>query len=257
MRLSGRTALVTAGSSGIGFAVAQRLQAAGAAVFLSGHTEERTKDAAAVIGASGSAVTELADPGSVDELVREALVTMGRIDILVSNTGGPRPGSFLELFMDDWENAYRLILDSAIRLTRGVLPAMMDAGWGRLIYLTSSGVTRPLPGLHLSNVLRAGVDSLARSLVSEIGRSGVATHVVAPAHVDTERYQTIVRGRAEHAGRGYQELLEAQRESIPAGRLGSVQDVASLIAFLASDDSSYLMGQTYLVDGGSTQVTRI
>lgn len=252
MTLVDRTVLVTAASSGIGLATATRLRKAGAAVFIAGRDEQRTRAAAETVGASGWIARDLAIRDSAREIADAAAETLGRVDILVSNTGGPRPGDFLGTAMEEWDHAYGLILRSALQLTHTVLPEMLNAGWGRLIYLTSSGVTSPLPGLHLSNVLRAGVENLARSLVPEVGPRGVTTHVVAPAHVDTDRYRSIMRGRADAFGEDYQEFLARHRDNLPLRRLGASDDVAALVEFLCSDDGSYLTGQRYLVDGGTT-----
>lgn len=255
--LDGRTALVTAGSRGLGLATARRLAADGAAVFVSGVDPRRLEAAAGEVGAAGYACADFTDPDATDALAQSALAALGRVDILVANTGGPRPGAFLELTAEDWASAYELILGSATRLTRAVLPGMTDAGWGRLVYLTSSGVLRSLPGMHLSNVMRTAVEALAQSLVTEVGPHGVTTHVVCPGHVDTERRRTMTAQRADRRGIPVEEVNRSELATVAVGRFGTPEDVAGLVSFLATEQTDYLTGQTHRVDGGFTYANPI
>lgn len=248
--LAGRTAVVTAASSGLGHATAAALAAAGARVFIGGRDSGRVTKAAVDVDAVGSAVADFADSASTEAFADAALAELGRVDILVMNTGGPPPGAFLDLTPEDWDSTYRLVLDSAVRMTRRFLPGMVEAGFGRLIYFTSVGVIRPLPGMHLSNVLRSGVQALAQSLATEVAPHGVTTHVIAPAHVDTARRRALTRKRA--AARGVPEAeVEAQElATVAVGRFGRVEDVAGLVTFLSSTKADYLTGQTHRLDGG-------
>ena len=250
MSLNGRRALVTAASSGIGLAVAERLAAAGAEVFISGRDPERTGEVAERIGARGHALADFKFPEQTDALARAALEQLGGVDILFSNAGAPPASSFVDLDQNAWEDAYRLLLDSALRLTRATLPGMRKNGWGRLIYLTSSGVIRPLPALHLSNVMRAGVAALAHSIVHEVGADGVTTHVLAPAHIDTERKRSMSRFRAEHKGVEVTELEQRELQTVAMGRWGTAEDVGAAVEFLCSRDADFMTGETLAVDGG-------
>ncbi len=260
MILNGKKALVTASSSGIGKGIARRFAQEGATLFLSGIEEDLLPRTAHEIATeTGAKVyhlpSDFTDPASVEDLAKQAIAEMGGVDILVYNTGGPKPGSFLELKSSDWEMAYRLILDAAIRLTRAVLPGMQEKGWGRLLYMTSTSVVRPLANLHLSNVMRAGVKALAETLAAEVAPHGVTTHVISPAHIDTARIRQIAQFRAEQAGVPLDEMLKEDLKGIPVGRFGTVEDVASLAAFLASEDSSFITGQTHVIDGGFTLIS--
>lgn len=255
MRFAGKRALVTASSSGIGRGVAERVAREGAEVFLSGIEEDLLESVAGEIKAEHGAsvywkVADFAQPGGGEALGEAAVKTMGGVDILFSNTGGPKPGKFLETSLADWENAYRLILESAVGLTRAVLPGMMDQRFGRLIYSTSNGVLHPLPQLHLSNALRSGVVALAHSLINEIGPYGITAHVVAPGSIQTERQQQNFVFRARAAGQTPEEVKANELRQIPVGRFGTVEDIATLVAFLASDEAGYLTGSATNVDGG-------
>lgn len=257
--LKGKKALITASSSGIGREIAHRFAKEGATVFLSGIEKDLLPQTVSEIAAETGAavyslVSDFTDPASVEDLARTAIAEMGGIDVLVYNTGGPKPGSFLELTESDWNFAYQLILHSAILLTKAVLPGMQENGWGRLLYMTSSSVIRSLPNLHLSNVMRAGVKALAESLACEVAPYGVTTHVISPAHIDTDRIRQIARYRADQAGVSLEEVLKEDLKGIPVGRFGKPEDVAALAVFLASEQSSFITGQTHVIDGGFTMV---
>jgi 3-oxoacyl-[acyl-carrier protein] reductase len=247
---------VTAATSGIGRCVAQRLTDEGASVFVTGFHSEHVDEAASALGAKGSAVIDLGAPDGGSAAATAALEVLGGVDLLVSNTGAPRPAPFVDLSDDDWLYGFHLLLGSAIQLTRAVLPSMVAAGWGRIVYLSSTGALRPLPRLHLSNVLRAGLGGLARSITNEVAPSGITANVVAPAAVKTNRLDQIMAFRAEQSGRQLEDVLADELSTIPAGRWGTPDDVAAVVSFLCSQEAGYLTSGTYCVDGGSATVSR-
>jgi 3-oxoacyl-[acyl-carrier protein] reductase len=250
--LTGRRALVTAASSGIGRATAALLVDRGADVFITG-TSDRTAAAAQETGAAGYARADFTQPGAGTAAARAAIEHLGGVDILVVNTGGPKPASFDALTDEDWHVAYHLILASAIELTREALRRMGEGG--RVIFLTSTaGTIKPLPTLHLSNVMRAAVAGLSTSLVSEYGPRGITFNVIALGPIDTGRHRQIMEVQAARRGRPVDEVEAAERERIPARRLGTPEEVAGLVAYLVSAEAGFITGRVHAIDGGLTLV---
>jgi 3-oxoacyl-[acyl-carrier protein] reductase len=254
INLSGKLALVTAASRGIGFGVARVLARAGADLVINARDPEALRRAREAIREETGRHVEVA-PGDLtrrEDLERIAAVAreVGGPHIFFFSTGGPRPGRFLDLGMEDWDYAYRLLLYPAVYLTRELLPAMIERRWGRIIYLASLAIKEPMPNLALSNVVRIGIAGLVRTLAREVGSYGVTVNGILPGIIHTSRVEELARDIQAREGVSYEEALSRLSSGIPAGRLGRPEEVGYLVAFLASDYASYINGAMIPVDGG-------
>jgi 3-oxoacyl-[acyl-carrier protein] reductase len=249
--LKGKRAFVTGASGGIGEAVATELVREGAEVFINSRSEENLKAAAERIHAKTSSRPAIV-PGDLTRVgdIEEFKAVLPPIDILVSNTGGPAPGKFVDLPDNVWAHGHSLLLESAIRLTRVVLDGMVERKWGRVIYITSIGVPQPTDDLMLSNVYRSGVTAMCKTLSNNHAGSGVTFNCVAPGYTATERLKELMTARAESSGKSNQEIIDGISALIPAGRLGRPEELAAMIAFLASEQAGYVTGTSITVDGG-------
>ncbi len=253
--IQGKTAIVCGSTRGLGRACAEALAAEGVNVVINSRNPVETKETASDIEqkfkvAAAPCAVDLSTAEAPELLIRTALDNFNRIDILVNNAGGPPPGSFSDLDDEAWEKAFRLTLMSAVRMTRHVLPHLTEQGWGRIINLTSISVKQPIRGLMLSNSLRSAVIGMAKTLSQEVGSRNVLVNNIATGNFDTERLRSIFENRARTRGVSPEEILREQESAIPVGRLGQPEELAWLVAFLASERASYITGATIQVDGG-------
>ena len=249
-----RTALVGGGAAGIGRATATRLAAAGYRVVLAGRTEESLAKAAVDVGTDGGYVVgDVADPSFPRRAVAEVTERHGSLDVLVCNSGGPRPGGILEIDDDTWRSAYELLVLGPLRLAREAMPAMAARGFGRVEVVTSTAVRAPQPGLAASTVLRSATTAMAALLALEYAAYGVTVNCVAPGATDTARRRQILTARAEQAGTDYDAAAAKDSAAIPAGRAADPDEIGAAVAFLCSADASYVNGTVLTVDGGSTR----
>ena len=253
--LRNKVALVAASSQGLGRAVAEELAAEGASLVLcSRDARTLTETAAAIAESSGAHV--LAVPADVtvvediQRLIEAGNERFGRIDILVTNAGGPPAGKFDQLTREQWEQAIRLTLFSAIELTRGVLPGMKQRRWGRILNITSIAVKQPVENLLLSNSLRAGLTGFARTLANEVAAEGITVNNILPGYTRTERLDELANMMAEKQGISADQFRSKWEQEIPMGRLGEPREFAALAAFLVSERASYITGTSIQVDGG-------
>lgn len=262
MGIKGRTALVSAASRGFGKAVALRLAAEGVRVAMCARGAKDLQEAAeevraagqeAFSGAGGQVVAkalDVTDGGAVAGFVEEIQQQWGAIDLLLINAGGPPAGNFTELDLDQWEAAYRLTLESAVRMCRLVMPGMMDRGWGRIVQVTSVSVLQPVENLLLSSVLRPAAHALIRNLALEGASRGVTVNSVAPGYHTTSAVERLIAKKVEQTGCTRQDVLDQWSAEIPLGRLGDPDELAALVVFLMSASAGYVTGQCIVSDGG-------
>jgi 3-oxoacyl-[acyl-carrier protein] reductase len=242
--IDGRVALVTGASKGIGRAIAAELAAEGARVAVSSRSRERIEAAAAAIGAAPF-VHDTHDLEAVPALLESVEAELGPIDILVSNSGGPPPGEPLGFTREQWEAAYRELVLAPVELIQAVLPGMRERGFGRIVSVGSTSVREPIPYLMLSNAHRSGLLAALKTIARQVAADGVTVNSVLPGRIATDRL-------ADNAG-SLDAAAAAARETVPAARLGTVEEMAAAAAFLCSARASYVTGTAMLVDGGLTQ----
>jgi 3-oxoacyl-[acyl-carrier protein] reductase len=242
--LEGKVALVTGGSKGIGFGIAAGLAAEGARVAVASRDEARVRGAAERIGGLGLPF-DSDDLDAVPGLIGEVESTLGPVDVYVANTGGPPRGADpLGFSRAQWEAAHRTLVVSPMAFLELLLPGMRERGWGRVVAVGSSIVREPIPELQLSNAHRPGLIAAFKILARRCAADGVTLNTVLPGRIATDRV---------FSGAGSREAAEdAARDTIPAGRLGTVEEMAAAAVFLCSERASYITGTTLLVDGGMT-----
>jgi 3-oxoacyl-[acyl-carrier protein] reductase len=253
--LKGKVALVAASSKGLGRAVAEELAAEGAHLVLCARGKEtleqtaesiRKRTAVKVVAVGA----DVSDPKDAARVVKAAFDEFGKVDILVTNSGGPPSGPFESLTSEMWDAAIRLLLKSAVELTRAVLPGMKERRWGRILNITSIAAKQPIEGLMLSNSLRAAVIGFARTLANEVAPFGVTVNNLLPGFTRTDRVQELARATGGKAGASNTDIVARWEKEIPMGRLGEPREFAALAAFLASERASYITGSSIAVDGG-------
>jgi 3-oxoacyl-[acyl-carrier protein] reductase len=252
--LGGRVAIVAAGSKGLGRAVAEALAAEGALVAICARGREALDETCrAIARRGGRAHGIVADVASADAPARvaaEAERVFGPVDVLVTNSGGPRSGRFEALSSEDWDAAVRTLLTSAVAFAKAVLPGMRARRWGRIVNITSIAARQPVDGLMLSNSIRSAVLAFAKTLSNEVAADGVTVNSLLPGYTRTARVVDLAEQMAKSGGGTAREVVAAWEAEIPMRRLGEPAELAALAAFLASDRASYITGQSIAVDGG-------
>lgn len=252
--IANRVALVCGGSRGIGFAAAEILAREGASVMIC------SRDAASVKGATeklrainptaSGVAADLSATEGIAQVVDAVIAKFGKVDILITNTGGPTPGPAMSHDWSVWEQATSLLLRSAVELTRALVPGMQQRQWGRVIGITSMAVKHPMPSLVLSNSLRAAVTGYFRTLGDEVARDGVTVNTVLPGYTETDRLVGLAEATVKRTGATKDAVYDGWRAVTPAGRLGRPEECAAVIAFLASEQAAFVTGQAISVDGG-------
>ena len=249
--LKGKVAFVAAASKGMGKACALGLAAEGARVVMCARTERDLLAAADDVRArtGGEVVAMPADVTRADQvkaLVTRARDAFGGVDILVANAGGPPRGYFDELTDEQWYGAFEVSLLSVVRLIREVLPSMRQRRWGRIITIQSSSVKQPISGLDLSNAVRPGTAGLMKTLANDLGRDNILVNTVCPGRILTDR----LLGGARQAGLSPEAYAAQVGADVPLGRVGTPEEFANVVVFLASERASYVTGVALQVDGG-------
>ena len=247
--LENRRALVTGASRGLGRAIALALAAEGAAVTAVARNAERLSQLTTAVSGPGSVTTRVCDLSDA-AAIQGLTAVLENLDVLVLNTGGPPPGTAADTTDALWSAQFEAMFLSVVRLTRLALPGMRKRGFGRIIAVVSSGVIQPIPNLAISNAIRLALVGWAKTLASEVANQGITVNCLAPGRIATDRVAELDQGRAKREGISLDEVERQSRASIPAGRYGESEEFASMAAFLASQQASYVTGSVIRIDGG-------
>ncbi|WP_457645868.1 3-oxoacyl-ACP reductase FabG [Profundibacter sp.] len=242
--LEGKTALVTGASGGIGGAIAKALHGAGATVALSGTRVEPLEALAAELGERAHVLPcNLSDSDAVEALPKQAIEAMGGLDILVNNAGITRDNLFMRMKDEDWDAVININLTSTMRLCRGVMRPMMKARWGRIINISSIVATTGNPGQANYTAAKAGMIAMGKSIAQEVASRGITVNAVAPGFIATPMTDAL-----------NDDQKDVINKQIPAGRMGTPEEIAAAVLYLASEEAGYVTGATLHVNGGMSMV---
>ena len=253
--LKGKSAVVVAASKGMGKACALGLAAEGVRVAMCARGEAALNEAAAEVKRKTGAevLAAAADVNNADDIKRvvaQAAKAFGGVDILVANAGGPPPGPFEQMTDEQWKQAFEQVHLSTVRFIREALPYMRKAKWGRILAIQSSSVKQPVEGLVLSNGIRPGIAGLFKALAGDVAKDGITVNLVLPGRIMTDRFTAHQADRAKRAGITLEQQIALASADIPVGRIGTPEEFANMVVFLASERASYITGSVVQVDGG-------
>ncbi len=250
--IRGRRGIVCAASKGLGRGCAEALAAEGVDLVIAARTQDAIDTAAAEIAdRHGVTVTPVACDVTTEDGRAALLAACPEPDILVNNAGGPPPGDFRDFDLDDWRRAVEGNMITPIALIRATVYGMCDRGFGRIVNITSYSVKHPIPTLELSNGARAGLTGGIAALARKVARHNVAINNMLPGPFGTDRLINTSRAIAEKTGRSFEEVHAGRAAEIPTGRFGTTEEFGAMCAFLCSDHAGYIIGQNFVLDGGS------
>jgi 3-oxoacyl-[acyl-carrier protein] reductase len=255
LSLENRTALICAGSSGLGFGVAQALAREGVRVCLLARNPAKLEQAVERIRKEGgqayAVVADLSDIAALAGVIEQIRACIGEPDILLANNGGPPPGQASGNFAPDlWHQQLDAMLLYTLKLTEAFLPGMRARRFGRILMISSTSVVEPIPGLVLSSALRAALANWGKTLATEVAADGVTVNTLMPGSFWTERTQSLIQADVQSTGIPLQTLVDQEQAQIPVGRYGNPEEFGAVAAFLASPLASYVTGAMIPVDGG-------
>lgn len=251
LQLSGKNALVCAASKGLGFACAMSLAREGVNVTIVARgADALAKAAQAIRDAAGVQVNAVAADISSEQGRAEALAACGQPDILVNNCGGPKPGDFRDWSKDDWMAAVNANMYTPIALIQAVIDPMIERKFGRIVNITSGAVKMPIDVLGLSNGARAGLTGFVAGIARQVVRHNVTINNLLPGPFETDRIHQLAAREVEKTGRSLEEVMQKQRDAVPARRLGQPSEFGDACAFLCSAQAGFMTGQNLLLDGG-------
>jgi 3-oxoacyl-[acyl-carrier protein] reductase len=254
--IAGKVAAVAASSQGLGFACARELAREGASLAMCSRYRERIDRAATNIHEETGAevyatVVDVSQQEDCIRFIEETVRQFGRLDILVTNTGGPAPGALDDIDLDHVRQGFDSTLMSAIVMMKAAAPIMRNNKWGRMINILSMTVKQPKVNLLVSNTMRPAILGFAKSISFELAGEGVTVNNVAPGYTRTERLTELAEHLSKQSGETVEDVFAGWERTVPAQRLGLPEELAALVAFLASERAGYMTGVTIQVDGGS------
>jgi 3-oxoacyl-[acyl-carrier protein] reductase len=253
--LTGKTALVCGSTQGLGLASAQEIALLGAHVVLMARNEEKLKEAVTSLDTSAGQqhrylVADFAKPGEVGTVIQGFINAGNTIDILVNNTGGPAGGKAIDAPPEAFTDTFQQHLLNNHALVQAVVPGMKASGFGRIINIISTSVKQPIPGLGVSNTIRAAVANWSKTLASELGQYGITVNNVLPGFTQTQRAAYVIEKKSTDSGQSPDDVMKELVKEIPAGRIGQPKEFGAAVAFLASPAAAYINGINLPVDGG-------
>ncbi len=255
LELKNKVAVVTASSKGLGKAVAESLAAEGVNLVICSRNKEAIEKTGLEIEKRFNVevlplVCDLKNEESISYLREKAIKHFKKIDILFTNAGGPPPGKAFDFSLTDYRESLELNLLSAVNLVLQFIEIMKKNNWGRIIISTSISVKQPIHTLALSNVSRVGLVAFVKSILEDISKYNITANIIAPGYIMTERVKNLIEDKMKRENISYEQALQSITNNIPLKRIGTPKEFGSLVAFLSSNLSGYINGETILIDGG-------